>query len=77
MALPVTLTGREDGGTGILEHRDEVRHDDGLREQILRGTEEEGTLPLPPAFLHIIITAMALPYADMPVEESACDEVGP
>ena len=47
MALPVALTWCKDNGPGIFKHGDEVRYDDGLREEIFVGAEERRALPLP------------------------------
>ena len=61
MTLPVALSGREDHGTGILEHRHEVGYDDGLGEQVLGGAEEGRTLPSPSTFVEVVEATVAGP----------------
>ena len=50
LLLPVAFTGSEDDGAGIFQHRDEIRHHNGLGKEVFRGTEEVRTLPFPSSF---------------------------
>ena len=50
LLLPVAFTGSEDDGAGIFQHRDEIRHHNGLGKEVFRSTEEVRTLPFPSSF---------------------------
>ena len=60
--LPISFTRSENNGTGILKHRNQIRDNDGLREQILGSTKEIWSLPFPAFLIIIIISAMRCPY---------------
>ena len=70
MALPIAFAGSEHHGSGILQHRDEVRHYERLGEQVLGGAKQSGALPSPFALLINVILAMALPEGDVTPFES-------
>ena len=70
MSLPVAFARCEDDGARILEHRDEVGHDDGLCEQVLGGAEKIRSLPLPESFLLVVVASVACPDAQMPVVQA-------
>ena len=74
--LPIALAGREHHRAGLLEHRYQIRRDDGLRKQILAGGEERRTLPFPHAVLDMEIDTVTRPYRQMAVLQSAGDLVG-
>ena len=63
--LPGTLTGSEDDGSRILQHRDEVGDYDGLCEEVFRRTEEFRTLPFPCPALHVVIAAVTCPQGEV------------
>ena len=67
MVLPVAFSWCEYYCTRLFEHRNEVRGDDGLSEQILAGAEEGRALPAPHVFLNIIIAPMTGPDGQMAV----------
>ena len=67
MALPVALARSEHDGACILEHRNEIGHDDGLGEEVLGRTKEKRALPLPETFLLVIVTSVAGPDRDVAV----------
>ena len=59
--LPVSFTGCEDDGSRILEHRDEVGHDDGLGEEIFVCAKQVRSLPFPYISVSIIIPSVRGP----------------
>ena len=59
LALPVALARSEHHSTGFLEHRYEVRHHDGLREQVFGGAEQVWPLPLPHAAPNVVVATVA------------------
>ena len=68
--LPIALTRRKHDCSGVFEHRNEVGHDDGLRENVLGGAEKIGPLPFPKAFFLVEIVAVACPERQMAVLQS-------
>ncbi len=73
---PKAVAGGIDNGAGILQHRDDVGNHDGLRQKVLCGAEKPWTLPNPPAFLWIVVAAVALAQAQMPAIKTFADRVG-
>ena len=73
MLLPVALTWREDHGTSVLKHRNKIRQHHRLGIEILSGTEEVRTLPLPPPLSVVIIASMTGPYRYMAVLKTIGD----
>ena len=67
MLLPVAFTGSEHVGACFLQHRNEIRNHDGLREQVLGGTEQGRALPFPGVLGDIIIITMTGPEGNMSV----------
>ena len=65
VGLPVALTRRKDHSAGILEHRNEIRHYDGLGEEVLGSGIEQWSLPLPETLLVVIIVSVTLPDSKM------------
>ena len=76
-ALPGALTRTEHHGPGILEHGHEERHHDGLCEKILGSAEECGALPLPSAFVVVVISAVAGPEGYVSAFESTLRNLRP
>ena len=76
VSLPVAFARSEDDGTRILEHRDEIRYDDGLCKKVFRRAEEERSLPLPKPFLLVEVAAVAGPDAEVAVVKSVGNLVG-
>ena len=68
--LPIALTRRKNNSPGVFEHRNEVGHDDGLREKVFGGAEKEGSLPFPEAFRLVVVVAVACPERQMAVLQS-------
>ena len=65
VALPVAFAGGEYAGACILEHRDEERQDERLRENVLRGAIQPGALPLPRALAGVEVAPVAGPYREV------------
>ena len=61
VGLPVAFAWSEHHGACILEHRYEIRHHNGLREEVLGGAEEVGALPFPTAFLLVVVASVTRP----------------
>ena len=76
LALPVSFTGCKHDSPSTLQHRDEIRHHDGLGEQILTGAEEWGTLPFPDAVSEIIIDAVTCPHTEVTILQTVGDGIG-
>ena len=68
--LSIPLPGGIDISSGVFEHRDDIRQNERLREQVLGSAEQTWTLPSPFAFIVLVIFAMALPQRDVPVLQS-------
>ena len=75
-ALPVALTGCEHNGTGTFQHRNQIRNDNGLGEQILTCSEEWGTLPFPSAVGDMEIDAVTRPYTKVAVLKTVGNGIG-
>ena len=71
--LPGTLTGSEDDGSRILQHRDEVGDYDGLCEEVFRRAEEFRTLPFPYPVLHVVIATVTCPQGEVSALQSLRD----
>lgn len=65
--LPVSFSWREYHTAAVLEHRDEIGDDDGLRKKVFRRTKQERTLKLPEPFCLVEVASMACPQTDVPV----------
>ena len=76
MALCVAFAWGIDHRPGLLQHGDEVRKNERLREQVLGGTEESWPLPAPLSFAVHEVTAMALPEGNVAAGQSLADAVG-
>lgn len=76
IALPVALARCVDHSAGVLEHRNEIRHNDSLCKEVFVGAEKVWTLPLPASLLLVEIDAVRLPKRNMTVEESVRHKVG-
>ena len=74
--LAVALTGTEHHGTGILKHRGEIGRHERLRQQVLAGAIERGTLPLPAHLVVLVVTSVTGRDGKMPSLESFTDGVG-
>ena len=68
--LPVALTRREDDGSRILEHGDEVGDYDGLCVQVFRSGKELRSLPSPPCFLLVVVVTMTGPQGEVSALQS-------
>ena len=76
VALPVALTRGEDDGSGIFEHRYQVRDDNRLGEEVFGGSEKTGTLPYPFSLALLVEASVALPDGKVTVLKTAADGVG-
>ena len=76
LALPVSFTGGKHNSPSSFQHRDEIRHHDGLGEQILTRSEEWGALPFPDAVGEIIIDAVTGPYTEVTVLQTVGYGIG-
>ena len=65
--LPVTFTGREDNGTGVFQHGNEVGNHDSLREEVFCRTEKLGALETPTIPVLVVITAVTGPQGQVSV----------
>ena len=63
--LPVAFARGEDHGSGIFQHRDEVRHNERLGEQVFGGAEQTGALPFPTFLGILVIFPVTLPQGDV------------
>ena len=61
ICLPVAFARCVDHCSGVLEHRDEVWHHDGLCEQIFGRSEQYRALPLPYLLVGVVVGAVACP----------------
>ena len=61
MGLVIPFSGCEHHSTRILQHGDDERNDEGLREKVLGGAEESGTLPIPVILLQSVVASVTLP----------------
>ena len=75
MLLPVAFSWGKDISPRILQHRDEVGGNDGLRKQVFTGAEEGRTLPLPLVFCDTVIDAVTGPNGEMTVIESTRNRI--
>ena len=75
IALPVALARCVDHSAGVLEHRNEIRHNDSLCKEVFVGAEKVWTLPLPASLLLVEIDAVRLPKRNVTVEESVRHKV--
>ena len=76
LLLPVAFPRGEDDGSGVLEHGDEIRHDEGLRELVLGGAEEPGPLPDPFLLVGVVVFAVAVADAEVASLQAFLDGVG-
>ena len=76
MVLPVPFARGEHDGSSLLQHRDEVGGDDGLREEILTGAEEGRPLPAPHMVLQTVVPSVTRPDGEMAVLQAARDFIG-
>ena len=75
--IDVAFAGRENVGSGILEHRGEERHDETLGVEVFHGFEDACALPFPAVERLLEVVSVALPQGDMPVKQSFCRCVEP
>ena len=76
MSLPVAFAWRVDNGTCVLEHGNEIRHDDGLGEQVFVSAEQGRALPPPLLFVLVVVAAVAGPKCQVAVFQSTGYLVG-
>ena len=76
MALPVAFARGEDHRSGVFEHRDEVRHNERLGEEVFGGTEQTGALPSPLALLVDVILSVALPEGNVSAFQTFVGRIG-
>ena len=69
--LPVAFSWCEDDGPCLLEHGYQIRHDNGLGEQVFTASEKWWTLPFPHFILDVVIATMTGPDGEMAVLKSS------
>ena len=76
IGVGVALTRCHDNGTGVLQHRYDVRQDVALRIFVLHALEHASALPLPSCQALLIVETVALPHGNVLAVESVSRVVG-
>ena len=77
LLLPVAFAGGEDQGTCVLQHGDQVWHDECLGEEVLCSAEEPWALPYPFLLGLVVVLAVALCDAEVSALQAFLDVEGP
>ena len=61
LLLPVALTRGEHYGSRLFQHGNQIGYDDGLGKQVFGGSKQFRALPLPVAFLLVVVSSVTGP----------------